>query len=87
MTDVSELTPERNALPPGGPEPARTSVAANKPLLVSNEQLRLAFIQHLYPERATYQVLGVALPQLDLDPWAPSACARTRLALAAERVE
>ena len=39
------------------------------------------------PERATYEVLGVALPYLELDPWAPSACAKIRLALAAERVE
>jgi HPr kinase/phosphorylase len=39
------------------------------------------------PERATCQVLGVALPYLDLDPRAPSACAKIRLALAAERVE
>ena len=39
------------------------------------------------PERATYQVLGVALPHLKLDPWTPSACARIRLVLTAERVE
>jgi HPr kinase/phosphorylase len=39
------------------------------------------------PERATCQILGVALPQLELDPWTPSACAKIRLALAAERVE
>jgi HPr kinase/phosphorylase len=39
------------------------------------------------PERATCQLLGVALPQLELDPWTPSACAKIRLALAAERVE
>jgi serine kinase of HPr protein (carbohydrate metabolism regulator) len=39
------------------------------------------------PERAAYPVLGVALPYLELDPWAPSACAKIRLALAAERVE
>ena len=39
------------------------------------------------PEPATYQVLGVALPCLALDPWAPSACAKIRLALAADRVD
>ena len=39
------------------------------------------------PERATCQILGVALPQLELDPRTPSACAKIRLALAAERVE
>jgi hypothetical protein len=39
------------------------------------------------PERTTYQVLGVALPYLELDPRAPSACAKIRLALAADRVE
>ena len=39
------------------------------------------------PERTTYGVLGVALPYLELDPRAPSACAKIRLALAAERVE
>jgi serine kinase of HPr protein (carbohydrate metabolism regulator) len=39
------------------------------------------------PERATYQVLGVTLPCLELDPWAPSACAKIRLALAADRVD
>jgi HPr kinase/phosphorylase len=39
------------------------------------------------PERATYRVLGVALPYLALDPWAPSACAKIRLALAADRVD
>jgi HPr kinase/phosphorylase len=39
------------------------------------------------PERTTYQLLGVALPHVELDPWASSACAKIRLALAAERVE
>jgi HPr kinase/phosphorylase len=39
------------------------------------------------PESATYQVLGVALPHFELDPWTLSACARIRLALTAERVE
>ena len=39
------------------------------------------------PGRTTCQILGVALPQLELDPWTPSACAKIRLALAAERVE
>ena len=39
------------------------------------------------PERTTYEVLGVALPYLKLDPRAPSACAKIRLALAADRVE
>ena len=38
------------------------------------------------PERTTYQVLGVALPYLELDPGTPSACAKIRLALAADRV-
>lgn len=39
------------------------------------------------PEPMTYQVLGVALPCLTLDPWTPSACAKIRLALAADRVD
>jgi HPr kinase/phosphorylase len=39
------------------------------------------------PERVTYQVLGAALPCLELDPRTPSACAKIRLALAAERVD
>lgn len=39
------------------------------------------------PERRTYEVLGVALSYFELDPRAPSACAKVRLALAAERVE
>lgn len=39
------------------------------------------------PERTTYQVLGVTLPYIELDPRAPSACAKIRLALAADRVE
>jgi HPr kinase/phosphorylase len=39
------------------------------------------------PQRATCRLLGVALPYLELDPRTPSACAKIRLALAAERVE
>ena len=39
------------------------------------------------PERMTYELLGVALPYLELDPRTPSACAKIRLALTAERVE
>ena len=39
------------------------------------------------PGGATYQMLGAALPYFQLDPRAPSACAKIRLALAAERVE
>jgi HPr kinase/phosphorylase len=39
------------------------------------------------PERTTYHVLGVTLPSLELDPRAPSACAKIRLALAADRVD
>ena len=39
------------------------------------------------PERMTHQMLGVALPYIELHPRAPSACARIRLALAADRVE
>ena len=38
------------------------------------------------PERTTYQVLGIALPYLELDPSTPSACAKIRLALTADRV-
>jgi serine kinase of HPr protein (carbohydrate metabolism regulator) len=38
------------------------------------------------PERSTYELLGVALPFLELDPRAPSACAKVRLALTAQRV-
>ena len=37
-------------------------------------------------ERTTYEVLGLALPYLELDSRAPSACAKIRLALAADRV-
>jgi HPr kinase/phosphorylase len=39
------------------------------------------------PERASYELLGVALPYLRLDPRTPSACAKIKLALAAERVD
>lgn len=39
------------------------------------------------PERTTCRLLGIALPYLELDPRTPSACAKIRLALAAERVE
>ena len=39
------------------------------------------------PERTAHHLLGVALPYLELDPRAPSACAKIRLALSAERVE
>jgi HPr kinase/phosphorylase len=39
------------------------------------------------PERSNYQVLGVALPYFELDPRAPSACAKIRLALAADRID
>jgi HPr kinase/phosphorylase len=37
------------------------------------------------PEPAVHRLLGLALPCLQLDPRAPSACAKVRLALAAER--
>jgi HPr kinase/phosphorylase len=37
------------------------------------------------PEPGSYELLGVRLPRLRLDPRAPSACAKVRLALAAER--
>ena len=39
------------------------------------------------PERMTYELLGVALPYFELDPHTPSACAKIRLALTAQRVE
>lgn len=38
------------------------------------------------PEPETYDLLGVPLPHLRLDPRAPSACAKIRLALVAERL-
>ncbi|MGH6944645.1 MAG: HPr kinase/phosphorylase [Geminicoccaceae bacterium] len=38
------------------------------------------------PERTSYSLLGVELPQLRLDPRLPSACAQVRIALRAERV-
>ncbi len=38
------------------------------------------------PEPTTYEVLGVGLRHVRLDPRAPSACAKIRVALAAERV-
>ena len=37
------------------------------------------------PEPGSYELLGLRLPHLRLDPRAPSACAKVRLALAAER--
>jgi serine kinase of HPr protein (carbohydrate metabolism regulator) len=37
------------------------------------------------PEPGGYELLGVRLPHLRLDPRAPSACAKVRLALVAER--
>jgi serine kinase of HPr protein (carbohydrate metabolism regulator) len=39
------------------------------------------------PERMGYELLGVALPYLELDARTPSACAKIRLALTAQRVE
>jgi len=39
------------------------------------------------PQPATYEILGTALPFLHLDPQAPSAVAKLRLALTAERVD
>jgi HPr kinase/phosphorylase len=39
------------------------------------------------PEPMTFDLLGVALPYLELDPHTSSACAKIRLALTAERVE
>jgi HPr kinase/phosphorylase len=38
------------------------------------------------PERLRYELLGVALPYLELDPRTPSASAKIRLALTAQRV-
>ena len=38
------------------------------------------------PEPATYELLGISLRHVRLDPRAPSACAKIRVALAAERV-
>jgi serine kinase of HPr protein (carbohydrate metabolism regulator) len=38
------------------------------------------------PERTTYELMGIALPHVRLDPRAPSACAKIRLALRAERI-
>jgi amino acid adenylation domain-containing protein len=68
MTDVREFTTERDALLPAIAEPARASLASNKPLFVSHEQMRLAFVQNLYPERATYHIaLGLRI-EGDLDP-------------------
>lgn len=39
------------------------------------------------PERMTHELLGVALPCVRLDSQAPSACAKIKLVLGAERVE
>jgi serine kinase of HPr protein (carbohydrate metabolism regulator) len=39
------------------------------------------------PGRRTYQLLGVPLRYLELDPRTPSACAKIRVALTAQRVE
>jgi hypothetical protein len=39
------------------------------------------------PKPVTFDLLGVALPCLELDPRTSSACAKVRLALSAERVE
>jgi HPr kinase/phosphorylase len=39
------------------------------------------------PGRRTYQLLAVPLPYLELDPRAPSACAKVRVALTAQRLE
>jgi amino acid adenylation domain-containing protein len=62
MTDVRELTTERHALAPAPFEAGRGTLAPNKPLFVSHEQMRLAFVQNLYPERATYHIaLGLRI--------------------------
>ncbi len=39
------------------------------------------------PAFEPYELLGVPLPRLRLNPWAPSAVAKIRLALTAERIE
>lgn len=39
------------------------------------------------PEPMTFDLLGVRLPYFELDPRPPSACAKIRLALAAQRAE
>lgn len=38
------------------------------------------------PERTTYELMGIAVPCIRLDPRAPSACAKIKLALRAERI-
>lgn len=38
------------------------------------------------PERTTYELMGIAIPHMRLDPRTPSACAKIRLALRAERI-
>ena len=38
------------------------------------------------PERTTYGLMGIAVPHMRLDPRAPSACAKIKLALRAERI-
>ena len=39
------------------------------------------------PEPATFELLGIALPRIELDARTPSACAKIRLALVAKRIE
>jgi len=39
------------------------------------------------PECMSYELLGLRVPYLELDPWTASACAKIRLALTAPRLE
>jgi HPr kinase/phosphorylase len=58
---------------------------AQSPIDLAVELVPVARLARL-PETLGYSLLGVELPRLRLDPRAPSAAARVRLALSTERV-
>jgi HPr kinase/phosphorylase len=63
----------------------RVEHCASAPLRLIVE-LGEASLSPRLPERRTSELLGIALPCVRLDPQTPSACARIKLALGAERV-
>jgi HPr kinase/phosphorylase len=63
----------------------RMPYCAESPLDLAVELVPVARLARL-PETLGYSLLGIELPRLRLDPRAPSAAAKVRLALSTERV-